>query len=98
MSSKIALPVSRDGNTQVTNSDWDHNGSFRVTVVARKVDFDGRSQTNALNRARRLAKKVDKMDKVQWVRLDGQGGAEDGEGTTTMTYRFTVSRLDRSYR
>lgn len=93
--STATLPTSRDGKMQITDSSWDCNGAFHVTVRELTGGGSQRDITNSLNRARRLAKKVDPMGLTKSVRLDQRDYAQDPDtpGGVIVTYRFTVSRL-----
>lgn len=71
---------------EVLRSDWDHNGSWRVEVAGPWPRTDASERA-----ARRAARNVDTMRRVQWSRLD----AVRLEGVR-LVYTFTVSRLPRS--
>jgi hypothetical protein len=75
-------------DTHIADAQWDHNGSWRVTVVG---PWPRTEQSE--RRARAVARRVDTMRLVQWTRLDGVSLTED----IRVTYRFTVSRLSRDY-
>lgn len=95
------LPTSRDGRFQVLSSDWDSNGCFHVTILDTQV-----SSTDALfppdvisaerRTVRNLARRVDPMDKIQWVRIDATEIKPTPNGER-LIYRVTASRLDPSH-
>lgn len=95
MSEATIGTTNRDGDVQVMDTAWDSNGAHRVTVRDSKgVGNSIYTPKQELRRARALARRVDpRPQDVQWTRLDSTFIA-DG----CLHYRFTVSRLDSSYR
>lgn len=95
------LPATRDGIFAVTSSMWDSNGSFRVTIVDLRDNADEIVPPEVLARERRrirnLARRVDRMDEVRWVRVDHVGHTIH-EGRKHIEYRLTASRLEPMYR
>lgn len=99
---KTDLPSSRDGRFRVTESKWDSNGSFRVVILDTRDSSVGETvPPDVIARERRairdLARRVDPMDRVQWVRTDGVSVVATDDGPR-LEYRLTASRLDPSYR
>lgn len=81
---------------EVISREWDHNGSTLVEVKdhacdVRSVATCGPS-ANTVAAARRVARKTD--FRAKWSRFERVIRTEDGG----IAYRFTVSRLDPSYR
>lgn len=81
---------------EVISREWDHNGSTLVEVRdhgcnVRSVAVNGPS-AYTVSAARRVARKTDPH--ARWTRFVRVIRTEDGG----IAYRFTVSRLDPSYR
>lgn len=76
----------------VSSNEWDSNGSHHVAVVDTQSAF----RTAKTDRAARdvARQSVSRPDLIQWTRLDRVTLGDD----LKMTYQFTVSRLERSYR
>ncbi|WP_181273619.1 hypothetical protein [Brevibacterium oceani] len=96
------LPVTRDGRFRVTESRWDCNGSFHVVVQDTRAASPGETvPPDVIERERRavrdLARRVDRMGRVQWVRTDDVSVVRTDDGPR-LEYRLTASRLDPSYR
>lgn len=96
------LPATRDGRFRVTESVWDHNGSFRVAVQDTREASAGETvPPDVIERERRavrdLARRVDPMNRAQWVRTDGVFVVKTDDGPR-LEYRLTVSRLDPYHR
>lgn len=80
---------------EVIKSDWDSNGSFRVEVRDNESAF---ATTKTERRARDTARRsVTKPEQVRWSRHEGRY-LDHSDDKLRMVYRFTVSRLDPSYR
>ncbi len=80
----------------VASNEWNHNGSHKVVIQ----DTESAFRTAKTERAARdvARQSVSRPQDVQWTRLDNVTlDTSDGK-TYKMTYWFTVSRLDRSYR
>lgn len=98
MSNRHVIAESRDGQFRAVTREWDHNGSASVTVLNMRPG-DIRSALLApspetIRAARDVARRTDPMDETRWTRLDK---IEHGPGGT-VAHRFTVSRLDPTYR
>lgn len=96
------LPATRDGRFRVTESTWDSNGSFRVVVLDTRDGGVGETvPPDVIERERRavrdLARRVDPIGKVQWVRTDEVSVVRTPDGRR-IQYRLTASRLDPAYR
>lgn len=77
---------------RVVSNEWDSNGAHRVVIRDTQSAFRTAKTERA---ARDVARQsVSRPDLVQWTRLDRVVLDTD----LKMTYSFTVSRLDRSYR
>lgn len=74
---------------EVVSSAWDHNGSFRVQVAG-----PWPRTAKGERAARDAARKVDKMKKVEWTRLDRVTLDPDNR----VIYHFTVSRLTKEHK
>lgn len=76
----------------VVSNEWDSNGAHHVVIV----DAESAFRTAKTERAARdvARQSVSRPELVQWTRLDQVALDDD----LKMTYSFTVSRLDRSYR
>lgn len=67
---------------------WDHNGSYRLTIIESWPRTPATDQ-----RVRRAARSADPMGLIQWTRIDDV--TYDG---TVLRFHVTSSRLDRMYR
>ena len=92
-----ALPVSRDGRSRVLSYTWDSNGSFRV-IVADKTPEGREPSDRDKRRVRDLARRVDRMGKIKWTRIDEIFKDPQPDGSLEHTYTITASRLDPMYR
>lgn len=93
------LPTTRDGDLSVTSSVWDHNGSFDVQIVDHR-GFPSTLSTDRFNsvaRARRLARKCDPMDQIQWTQLCRTTTVTEN-GRDCPVYHIRASRLSPTYR
>lgn len=77
---------------QVVSSEWDSNGAHHVVIEDTQSAFrTAKTERSARDVARQS---VSRPELVQWSRLDRVALNDD----LKMTYSFTVSRLERSYR
>ncbi len=76
----------------VVSSEWDSNGAHHVVIV----DTESAFRTAKTERAARdvARQRVSRPELVKWTRLDRVALDDD----LKMTYHFTVSRLEKSYR
>lgn len=90
----------RDGRFEIVDSVFDANGSFLVTVadhVTSVHDIEAAAYAPTPRAARDLARRTDQMGRIRWTRVEKIEHVSTSRGTR-IGYRFTVSRLDPSYR
>lgn len=92
----MSATIKRRERFAVASCEWDGNGAHRVVVQDTQSAF----RTLKTDRAARdvARQSVSRPQDVKWTRLDRVTlDTSDGQ-RYRMTYWFTVSRLDRSYR
>lgn len=94
---KKPLLATRDQRFRVLKSTWDHNGSFNVVIADTRPDTKERIPGRTRRAVRNLARRVDRMRQIKWVRIDFIS-TQITESGTRKEYHVTASRLDPSHR
>ena len=91
-----ATQIARRKRFVPASIEWDSNGSHKVVIQDTQSAFRTAKTERAARDVARAS--VSRPDLVEWTRLDRVTlDTSDGKAYK-MTYWFTVSRLDRSYR